>query len=101
MGMAKLKFLSEVEVHNMAEPILQQGLAHYGYRSSQIEEVEDFDGDFIFRLEAQVDRKVPADVLIALTGKIHSQLRIKGENRFVILSTKAQDSEVIVDEEEE
>jgi hypothetical protein len=101
MGMAKLKFLSEIEVQAMAEPILQKGLAPYGYRSSEIEEVEDFDGDFIFRLEAQVDNRVPADLLIELMGKIHSQLRIKGENRFVILSTQAKDTEVVVDEEEE
>jgi hypothetical protein len=101
MGMAKLKFLSEIEVQEVAEQFLKVGLAPYGYGSSQIEEVADFDGDFIFRLEAQVEKRVPADLLIELMGKIHSQLRMKGENRFVILSTKAKDTEVIVDEEEE
>jgi hypothetical protein len=101
MGMAKLKFLSENEVHQMVEPILKNGLAPFGYQHVNVEEAEDFDGKYVFRLDAKVDTRVPADVLIGLMGKIHSQLRAVGESRFAILSTVTGGTSVSDDEEED
>ena len=90
MGLAKVKFLSETEVLQIADPILAKALYDFGYCGLSVEEVEDFDGAHIFRLTANVAEKVPARVIIDASQQIHFDLRTLGEDRFVILSTKQQ-----------
>jgi hypothetical protein len=91
MGLAKVRFLSESEVYEIAEPILAKAFNDFGYCGSLIEEVEDFDGAHIFRLTASLAEIVPARVIIDANQEIHNKLRALGEDRFVILSTKRED----------
>jgi hypothetical protein len=100
MALAKVRFLSEVDVLRIAEPILAKALNNFGYCGLLVEEVEDFDGAHIFRLTASVVESVPARVIIDANQEIHVKLRTLGEDRFAILSTKRQDiRQELVDED--
>ncbi len=102
MALAKLNYLSEDEVMAVADPILRRKWNQFGYAHSRIEEVEDFDGAFIFRVSANVNERVPTKNLIDANDAIHVALRKMGENRFVILSTVLPQGEnVEADEGEE
>lgn len=102
MALAKLRYLTEDEVLDVADPILRAQWSQFGYTNSEVFEVEDFDGAFIFRMNAHVTQKVPAKYLIDANHDIHIELRKLGENRFVILSTVLPQGDTLeVDEDEE
>ena len=88
MAVAKLNYLSEEQVKEIADPILSRVLANYGFRRSEIEEMEDFDGSTVFRLTAHVEKSVPAKILIDASEEMHAALRKQGEDRFVLLGTE-------------
>lgn len=100
MALAKLKYLDAGEVADIAAPILAYKLGPYDFRDVQAEEVEDFDGEYIFRLTAHVGRKVPAKQVIEATTAINTALRDIGELRFVNLSTQFRQPDENDDEEE-
>lgn len=100
MGMAKVKFLSEAEVQQIADKILSNAFKPFGFAGSQIEEVEDFDGAFIFRLVADVTDQVPARDIIEANHDIHVALRKMGEDRYVILATKRPGSDDETEDED-
>ena len=91
MGLAKTQYLSEDEVRRIAEAVLRKAFAPYGYVGFKIQEVEDFDGEHVFRLIVSVSREVPARVIIDANHEIHVRLRKAGEYRFVILETARPD----------
>ncbi|MCB1458010.1 MAG: hypothetical protein KDJ48_01840 [Nitratireductor sp.] len=101
MAMAKMKFLTEQEVQAIAQPILAHDFARYGFIGSTIEEVEDFDGSYVFRLTANVEKTVPAKELIDTSHQILTRLREQGEDRFVILATHRPDREADQNDEDE
>ncbi|WP_394691173.1 hypothetical protein [Hoeflea sp.] len=93
MAMAEKKYFSAAEVKLVCDPILEQMLEPYGFTSSKIDEVEDFDGSYIFRVTANVVRKIPSKLLIDVTQQIHASLRALGEDRFVNLAVASQANE--------
>jgi regulator of RNase E activity RraB len=101
MALAKLKYLDSVEVATIATPILARVLIQFGFRDVQVEEVEDFDGEYIFRLKALVGQQVPAKLVIEAADAINSALRVRGELRFVNLSTQFRQPDESDDDEEE
>lgn len=90
MEMARKRYLSAADVKRVCDPILEQRLQEYGYTSSTVDEVEDFDGTYIFRVTANVVGQVPSRLVIDLTQQILNSLRDLGENRFVNLSVASQ-----------
>jgi hypothetical protein len=101
MALARLKYLDAAEVAEIAKPILARELGDYAFREVQAEEIEDFDGDYIFRLNALVGRQVPAKRVIEAMSAINSALRAQGELRFVNLSTQFRQPDEAEDDEEE
>jgi regulator of RNase E activity RraB len=101
MALAKLKYLDAVEVAEIATPILAREFETYGFREVQVEEIEDFDGEYIFRLNALVAQKVPAKQVIKAATAINVALRAQGELRFVNLSTQFRQPDETEDDEEE
>jgi hypothetical protein len=82
------ELLTPAEVEDIAEPILKQSLARFGFQRLAVKDEEDFDGKYVFRMTAYVQAKVPANTLIDVLDAIHRALREKGEERFVYLSTE-------------
>ena len=101
MALAKLKYLTADEVADIATPILARQLGEYAFREVQAEEIEDFDGDYIFRLNALVGQQVPAKRVIEAMTAIITALRDQGELRFVNLSTQFRQPDEAEDDEEE
>lgn len=101
MALAKLKYLTADEVADIATPILARELGDYAFREVQADEIEDFDGEYIFRLNALVARQVPAKRVIAAMTAINVALRAQGELRFVNLSTQFRQPDEAEDDEEE
>ena len=88
MALAKLKYLDAAEVAEIATPILMREFGQFAFREVQAEEIEDFDGEHLFRLNALVGQKVPAKRVIEAMTAINTALRAQGELRFVNLSTQ-------------
>ena len=101
MALAKLKYLDAAEVAELAAPILAREFDDFTFREVQAEEVEDFDGEHIFRLNALVGQKVPAERVIKAMTAINTALRAKGELRFVNLSTQFRQTDESEDDDEE
>lgn len=89
------------EVEKISMPILRGGFANFGFSKADITEDESFDGTPVFRIDAEVTRKVPADVIVDTLDAIHTLLRERGEERIVFLTTKLPQVEVSVDSEED
>ena len=101
MALPRYKFLDVAEVAIIANAILGEEFRTYGFRHLDVDEVEDFDGEFIFKMTAKVDAKVPASVLINAIAKINGALRAQGDVRFVNLSTQIGEIEEIISDEED
>lgn len=101
MAVQQIKTLPETDVHTLIDGILRTQFSEFGYAGSKIEEVEDFDGERLFRLTAEVAERVPARVVMEATEAIHSALRREGEFRFVIVSTERPTDEPFLPDEEE
>lgn len=101
MALAKLKYLDADEVAQIATPILVREFNQYAFRDVEAEEIEDFDGDNIFRLNALVGQKVPAERVIKAMTAINAALRAMGELRFVNLSTQFRQNDELEDDVEE
>jgi hypothetical protein len=94
------ELLTPAEVAGIAEPILKESLAKFGFQRVAVKEEEDFDGKYVFRMTAYVQAKVPANTLIDALDAIHRALRKKGEERFVYLSTERPGEEEIEEDVE-
>jgi hypothetical protein len=101
MALAKLTYLDTNEVSSIAEPILAVKLKSYGFSKLNVEELRDFDGEYIFRLHANVERQVPAIEVIEASDAINRMLRSQGELRFVNLSTEFRQSDAEEDGDED
>ena len=88
MASSQTAYMTESEVRDRALPILRKYLGKFGFSNATVEEEEDFDGAYIFRMTAHVRDRVPAKDLIDALEEIHSSLRREGEDRFVYLSTE-------------
>jgi hypothetical protein len=76
------------EVKKISLSVLKGNLADFGFSKADIAEDESFDGTPVFRINAEVTQKVPADVIVDTLDAIHTSLREKGEERIVFLTTK-------------
>ena len=101
MALAKLKYLDAAEVAEIATPILAREFAQFDFLEVESEEIEDFDGEYIFRLKALVEQKVPTERVIKAMTAINTALRAQGELRFVNLSTQFGQSDEDEEDEEE
>jgi hypothetical protein len=81
------EMLTADEVRTIAAPILADHFAAYGFSGVVVSEAEELDGSHVFRMTADVTRRVPAKILVDALDAIHRKLRRKGEDRFVFLST--------------
>jgi len=94
-------FLSPEDVREVALPLLRQRLGRFAFDDVSVREEEDFDGENVLRLTADVAVKVPAKALIDVTADIHSALRRQGDERYVYVSTRRPGSEKQGDEDVE
>jgi hypothetical protein len=101
MALAKLKFLESEEVAEIARVTLAKELGGFGFRDVEIEEVEDFEGDQIFRVNALVEKQVSPKKLISALDAINRTLRSRGEFRFVNLSTQFRPADKPRDDQED
>jgi hypothetical protein len=101
MALTKLSYLDSTEVRSIAEPILSEKLLNYGFSNLTLEELKDFDGEYIFRINATVDQKVPVIQVIEIADIINRALRSVGELRFVNLSTQLKNPNFEEDHKEE
>jgi len=88
MASSQSVYLNANEVRDRAIPILRKYLGKFGFNDAKVEEEEDFDGAYVFRMTAHVESRVPARDLIDALEEIHTALRKEGEDRFVYLSTE-------------
>ncbi len=87
------------EVRKIALPVLEERFSQYGFGDVRVAEDEAYDGTPVFRVDADVTRKVPATVIVDTLEAIHSSLRASGEERIVFLTTKQPRAEQDVDED--
>tara|TARA_R110002020_G_scaffold49878_1_gene141608 strand:+ start:846 stop:1154 length:309 start_codon:yes stop_codon:yes gene_type:complete len=100
MAVQQIKMLPEADVHSLIDRILRDRFSEFGYAGSEIEEVEDFDGERLFRLTAEVSEKVPARAVMEATDAVHSALRREGEFRFIIISPERPPDENLLPDED-
>lgn len=98
-GVFTMRTMTESEVKDIASPILGKQFASYGFEGVTVEEEEDFDGENILRVIANVRDQVPAKRLIDTLDTIRAALLSQGEGRFVFLSARSQEEDVTDDEE--
>jgi hypothetical protein len=89
------------EVRAIANDVLNRQFRPFGFGAIALREEEDFDGEPILRVIAEVTKPVPARTLIDATTDIHDALRKQGDNRFVYLGTHRPGDEDTDDEPEE
>lgn len=89
------------EVRKMSVPLLAEHFSEYGFIEAQVAEDESYDGVPVFRIDAKVERRVPADVIVDTLDAIHSSLRAKGEDRIVFLTTKLPRPDQSAEDEED
>ena len=97
--MAIVKTMTDAEARVLAEPILAERFKRFGFRDVVVRAERDFDGESILRMTADVDKNVPARAIIDTLDSVRQALLDHGEERFVFLSTKTPQQD-IVDEDE-
>lgn len=100
MAAPQQTFLDSESVKRVALPLLQRRLAPFHFTDVDVVEEEDFDGELVLRMTANVSTKVPAQDLITVTADIHDALRKEGDERFVYLGTRRPTND-LADEPEE
>jgi len=82
------KYMSLAEARKISQPLLVARLASYDFVEAEIIEDEGFDGEPVFRIDAKVGKKVPAEVIAQALADLHSALNAKGDERLVFLTTR-------------
>lgn len=92
--------LVQVEIEDVAEPIVAERFRDFGYRTLEIHEDRDYDGDPILRMTASVTTRVPATLVIDAMDAVGSALLANGEERLVFLGTRTPEADVVEDDED-
>lgn len=95
------RYLTVEEMKPLISNVLQQEFAAFGYKDARVREDETFDGMQIIRVNADVERPVSAEILIATGSTLQNVLRDKREERVVFLSAPGPASDLDNNQEDE
>lgn len=88
------RLMTDAAVKRVARPLLAKRFKKYGLKDLFVSEEEDFDGENILRMIAQVEKPVPTDELVSAIGDVRTALLEKGEERFVFMRARVGKDEI-------
>jgi hypothetical protein len=81
--------MTDDEINAVVSELLHRRYGDIGFERSTVKSEEDFDGSSILRVTARLKNgHPPANRLIDARHEIRSELILRGEERFVFLSTE-------------
>ncbi len=94
--------LSEVQVKQIALPILQRELGAVGLSGAQIIFEQDFDGEQIIRIQANLNTPTSrSDKVLASMDAIRAALMEQGDDRFVFVDQASPNAPTDAEDDEE